>query len=460
LSATASNTVPTNVMTTAWSQTGGPGTVTFGNSNALTTTVNFSTNGSYVINFTANNGQTTSLNLTVVVNAAMDALTNGLLGWWKMDETNGTTAFDSSGNGDNATVNGGTFTSGYIRNALALPGGIGNNASFIASADATQTTIAAWVWADSRGDSLYPFILGTPGCHLNIRFDGGTYNGALDFALAQTAYGTTPVNGEWLTASSTISSNAWCHVAVSYDKSNLTNVPTLYINGVKMPLFQSSTPSVTPPSYAGTNYIGNRLGGARGWDGLIDDLRIYNRLLSDGEVQTLASVGLQELVPLVNAGASQTVIWPAAASLNGTASDDGNPNSPGALTVTWSQVSGPGTVTFGNANAPATTANFSALGGYQLQLAANDGQATTISSVNVTVIAQPNISFALLPPGSLQLSWPTNDGNWQLQYQTNPITRGLWTNWQNVPGPITNPFVTPIDPSAGSAFYRLLWLTN
>ena len=64
----------------------------------------------------------------------------------------------------------------------------------------------------------------------------------------------------------------------------------------------------------------------------------------------------------MNAGSDQTITLPASASLNGTASDDGKPNPPGALTTTWSKVSGPGTVTFGNANALSTTASFSAAG--------------------------------------------------------------------------------------------------
>ena len=64
--------------------------------------------------------------------------------------------------------------------------------------------------------------------------------------------------------------------------------------------------------------------------------------------------------PVVNAGADQKVTLPAAASLGGTASDDGLPNPPGTLATTWSVVSGPGTVTFGNANLPSTTANFGA----------------------------------------------------------------------------------------------------
>ena len=53
--------------------------------------------------------------------------------------------------------------------------------------------------------------------------------------------------------------------------------------------------------------------------------------------------------------------------------DDGLPNPPAAVTTTWSTISGPGTVTFGNASAVDTTASFSQAGTYVLRLTADDG---------------------------------------------------------------------------------------
>jgi DNA/RNA endonuclease YhcR with UshA esterase domain len=91
--------------------------------------------------------------------------------------------------------------------------------------------------------------------------------------------------------------------------------------------------------------------------------------------------------PVVNAGPDQTITLPAAASLSGTATDDGLPNPPGALTTNWSAVSGPGTVTFGNAGAKATTATFSTAGSYVLRLTANDGALSASDDVAVTVNA-------------------------------------------------------------------------
>ena len=66
--------------------------------------------------------------------------------------------------------------------------------------------------------------------------------------------------------------------------------------------------------------------------------------------------------------ADQTITLPSDATLDGTVTDDGLPNPPGALTTSWSQVSGPGTVTFADASAVDTTASFSAAGAYVLEL--------------------------------------------------------------------------------------------
>jgi hypothetical protein len=99
--------------------------------------------------------------------------------------------------------------------------------------------------------------------------------------------------------------------------------------------------------------------------------------------------------PVVNAGADQTITLPATASLTGTATDDGQPDPPGALTTTWIQVTGPGTATFGTPNALSTTASFSAPGIYTLRLRATDGAAVATDDVFVTVNAPPGSGTGL-----------------------------------------------------------------
>lgn len=94
--------------------------------------------------------------------------------------------------------------------------------------------------------------------------------------------------------------------------------------------------------------------------------------------------------PTVGAGGAQSVAIVAAtgtatANLSGSASDDGLPNPPGALTTTWSAFSGPAAVTFGNASALATTATFPAAGVYTLRLTASDSALQAHGDVQITV---------------------------------------------------------------------------
>lgn len=90
--------------------------------------------------------------------------------------------------------------------------------------------------------------------------------------------------------------------------------------------------------------------------------------------------------PQVNAGSDQTVAFPGPASLDGTVTDDGL----SSVSALWTQQSGPGTVTFGDATAVDTTATFSATGNYVLRLTADDGvNAPVFDEMSITVNAAP-----------------------------------------------------------------------
>src|SRR5947208_5730327 len=90
------------------------------------------------------------------------------------------------------------------------------------------------------------------------------------------------------------------------------------------------------------------------------------------------------LAPVVNAGLDQVITLPGIATLTGAAIDDGLPIPP-VLTTTWSQLSGPGTVSFSDPSALISTATFSESGAYVLRLTASDGALAAIDDVAVTV---------------------------------------------------------------------------
>jgi len=63
--------LPSGTLTTTWSKSSGPGTVTFGSGNALSTTASFSTSGTYVLQLTASDGAlSSSSTVTIVVNSS------------------------------------------------------------------------------------------------------------------------------------------------------------------------------------------------------------------------------------------------------------------------------------------------------------------------------------------------------------------------------------------------------
>jgi autotransporter-associated beta strand protein len=67
---------------------------------------------------------------------------------------------------------------------------------------------------------------------------------------------------------------------------------------------------------------------------------------------------------------------------------------------------------------------------------------------------QPTMSIAY-SGGSITLSWPSGFSDFVLQAQTNALNVGISSNWVTLP--VTGNSVTfPVDPDAGSVFYRLL----
>jgi len=162
--------------------------------------------------------------------------------------------------------------------------------------------------------------------------------------------------------------------------------------------------------------------------------------------------------PVVSAGSDQSVRLPSSATLDGTVSDDGLPNPPGAVSTTWSLVSGPATVTFGDASAVDTTASFSVDGTYVLRLTGDDGELSASDEVTVTVnpsggttnqapVVSAGSDQSVTLPASASLDGTVSDDG-----LPNP-PGAVSTTWSLVSGPATgtgtfSPSATVADPSA------------
>ena len=145
------------------------------------------------------------------------------------------------------------------------------------------------------------------------------------------------------------------------------------------------------------------------------------------------------IVPLNNApvvGFASMAVWPLSpVAIHGTATDDNFP-APVSLSSQWTKVSGPGTVTFGNATTPDTTAVLSQAGSYVLRLTVNDSSAQTFKDLSFTGYAKPfdvwqaqnwTATGGINDPNAAQLLDPDFDGQANLleyAFGSPPLTSG------------------------------------
>jgi hypothetical protein len=105
---------------------------------------------------------------------------------------------------------------------------------------------------------------------------------------------------------------------------------------------------------------------------------------SSNQVQVTVNSSTVNSAPTVSVGSNGTITLPATAILTATATDDGLPY--GALTYTWSVISGTGVV-FASPSSNRTQASFSVAGTYTLRVTVSDGQLSSTADVVVTVNA-------------------------------------------------------------------------
>ena len=128
--------------------------------------------------------------------------------------------------------------------------------------------------------------------------------------------------------------------------------------------------------------------------------------------------------PVVDAGPPQNLVWPQdTVNLSGFVTDDGHPYPPSALAMLWTQLSGPGSVSFGDDESPETTATFSAPGSYVLQLEADDSQLQSLDSVAIELTALYALSATAGSGGTVLVAPP--DG---------PYAAGTLVSLTAVPG--------------------------
>ena len=227
----------------------------------------------------------------------------------------GTTAFDASGNGNNAELrNGATWGPGRIGGGLALDGT--NDLAAIANAPSLafsdKLTVAGWTRRTAA----------PVGWHNLVSRQLTTTNAdqlLLAFKDATPYFGVNTPNGGTLKAGSgSVPLGQWVHLAGTYDGTRII----LYVNGVERArvaktgaLVASSRPVLLGANANGTD----PLAGAEFLAGGLDEVRLFSRALDASEVAALAA-GFDGHVPT-----SRTVRSVAVQSVSSPASDPAQP---------------------------------------------------------------------------------------------------------------------------------------
>jgi tetratricopeptide (TPR) repeat protein len=205
--------------------------------------------------------------------------TGKLLGWWKMDEQSGQTAADSSGNGAAGLLKGNPkWTQGKLGGALEFDGDgdyieIANESKFDV---AGQLTIACWIKVNKFDKNFQTIV--TKGNQDGWVLHRNVEEGTLGFACA----GLSPQT--WVLSTTAVNDGQWHHIVAVYDGSKLR----IYTDG-KLDSSVNATGTITvnnSPVCIGENLAET----GRFWNGLIDDLRIYNYALSADDVKSLYEI--------------------------------------------------------------------------------------------------------------------------------------------------------------------------
>ncbi len=353
---------------------------------------------------------------TAAVPYAFDAFTNTPVAYWRFGETldnvnNSVQAYDSSGHGFDATYGNGAADNQPGLQPSTYPGFESTNAavallnnvpnSFLISPslnlNTNTVTITAWINPASGEvpfSGLLMWVNGTDKAGFGF---GGNQNGAMA-ELGYTWDTNNPATVNFHSALYPLA-NQWSFVALTITPTSST-IYLYYIDGnTGITNLLKSTQAINnlvEPFSGGTTWIGSDTSAARNFNGSLDEVAVYNRALSEPQLQDLflKGIGAASVAPtLFNATASPVTTVYSGQNVvitvtNVSATDPVNLQWQSSLDgSTWTNIPG--------ANSATYVANPLVLGNRFYQLAAaNAGGSAISSSVEATFTPLP-----VTPPG-------------------------------------------------------------
>ncbi len=225
------------------------------------------------------------------------SLLNGLISYYKLDETTGTTAYDSLGT-NNGTISGATVNqTGKINKAYDFDGVddyilMDNNADL--GNPFTEISISGWI---------YPNSAVLCGSMYNIRYSSYvTYLGYLESGLFGFSVGG-DVTDRVTISTGDLTLNSWNYVVGTYNGTTMK----IYVNGV---LKNTRTVSATIRSSGTVNIGRDPAVSGRNFDGKIDEVGIWNRSLTSIEISEIYNASWKNYwvkVENLNASVNNTI---------------------------------------------------------------------------------------------------------------------------------------------------------
>ena len=217
-----------------------------------------------------------------------DGILNGLVGWWKFDETNGTVAYDSSGNGNDGNLtNGPTWTDGKIGGSLSFDG-VDDRVALPNSAlnGLTNLTLNLWTKLNS-GSQDHFFISGASSSQHNHFLFGLTNTNEIhiwDGNSKKNGHSYPPSNwdGKWINITLIRKiDGSGSQIFIDSINVNSTAYSASSLSIADEGLWVGADQDSVNGGWQSTQFL----------DGLIDEVRIYDRALSADEVQALYNLG-------------------------------------------------------------------------------------------------------------------------------------------------------------------------
>jgi hypothetical protein len=206
-----------------------------------------------------------------------------LVSWWKFDEGQGDIAYDSAGDND-GTIYGATWTSGQIGGALDFDGDdyveVADDES-IGGGVTSSLTVSMWLKSNvdlTTGENSYR-AMEKADCYFFLQGnDGPIGTGGMNFLVKRS-------NSNYhADIGTSLNNNQWYHLVGTFNGTDIK----VYLNGILKDITNAGGPI---DDDNGILRIGSDDSGFY-FDGTIDDVRIYDRALSAGEIEELYREGL------------------------------------------------------------------------------------------------------------------------------------------------------------------------